>query len=140
MFKFLLLMVLGSVLVFLNPSLEQFETATRKLIEDEQSSIRSGWNSISRVTGLNAVAGAVGAGNFEVCRKNLYVASLFTITPSSLMGSTPVGVGAGAAGYFVIRKVAEDSSENSLIATVLASVTSQLKPTECQSAHKDGAF
>ena len=140
MVRFFLFAALGASLYIFNPGLEEFESTARAMVKKEESSFRAGWNSVAKVTGINALAGAVGMGSFEACRHNLYVASLFSVRTGKSLGSDTVAVGAGALDHFVIRTVAEPGQENSLLVMALLALSEIGAPTECNEVHKDGSL
>lgn len=131
----------AGALVYTNTTVEDFKLEGKKIRENEQSAVRAGWSAVSRVTGLNAIAKVAGMGNYELCRKNLYVASLYRVKNKQLLEETyPVAVGFGAAKRVWILHSKNAPSNQSLWFSQIAGVTSALNFGECEIVHNPGEF
>lgn len=139
MLKLLVVIVAAAVLFSLNPNLDDFEKEAKRRVSEEQSSMRASWSFLSTVTGVNVIGKAAGLGNYELCRKNLYVASLFSVTNAKLMDSkTPLAVAIGAATNIWAYRVDENAKANSALVNQLSSILSKAKFSECRTLHKRG--
>ena len=138
MFRLIKLAITAIPVIFLittNPTNGDFTAEAKRILESEQSSIRSGWSAISETLGVDALTGAAGMGMFEICRADFYVASAFRVKPHSLLGSDEVvAYGVGAATKVVIKRTKESG-----IASWLGPMLPDSAYSECIEAKKPGS-
>jgi hypothetical protein len=139
MLKLLFVIVSLTVLFSLNPTLDDFEKEAKRRVSEEESSMRASWSFLSTVTGLNAVGRVAGLGTYEVCRKNLYVLSLFAVTNDKLMDShTPLAVAVGAGQGIWAYRVDSNKEANSFLVQQLAGLLTEAKFSECRTLKRRG--
>ena len=141
MIKLLLLIVVCAALFFSNPGLKDFQAHVAERVKEEESATRAGWSAISRITGINALTRAAGLGNYQMCRKDFLLFSLYRITSDKLTdSSTPLAVGLGAASRVFVKRIDLERLEGkeSVIGTRIAPEFGKMEFGECIKVHKAG--
>lgn len=128
------------ILWAMNPALDDGMKEVKKRIKEEQSSIRAGWNGVAKITGLDWLGKQASLGNFELCRKNLYVASLFVVRDvSGKDREDQLAVGLGLAGRIWGEKLMESGEiSDKLLNGVARPLAASLNFSECAIFKKSG--
>jgi len=141
MLRLVIIAAVIGALVYNNATIKDFKIEAKKMIQEDESTARASWSAVTRVTGLNALAKATGLGNYQICRQNLYVASIFQVRDDRWLDSkSPAAVGFGAIGHVWIHRISDAPEQNSFIAQKISDLAAQLNFTECETAHRSGDF
>ena len=127
-------------LAFTNPSLEEAKTEVNKRIKENQSAMRAGWGGVTKVTGVDWLSKTAGFGNYELCRKNLIVGSLFVVKDAgSDNPEDQRAVGFGLANrIWGERLIESEDMQATIINTVVKPLAHALNFKECIEFHKSG--
>lgn len=127
-------------LCFMNPSLEDGMQEVDKRIKAEQSTMRASWGGITKVTGIDWLGKQAGIGDYELCRANLYAASLYVMRE---VGGTKqedqLAVGFGVARRIWGEKLMEEGDiSNQITNTLVRPAAASFNFTECKVFKKPG--
>jgi hypothetical protein len=123
-----------------NPTLDDGLAEVNKRIKDDQSAVRASWSGITKATGIDWVGKQAGIGNFELCRKNLYAASLFIVREvGGTSSNDQLAVGVGMAGHIWGEKLMDGGDfSRKVLSTVVRPLAGSLTFTECKVFKKPG--